>query len=434
MYISKLKVKNIRCFDEITIDFRSNDNTCKWALILGDNGVGKTTLLRSIAMSFCGKGSISGLLDELVVDWIRKGNKTGSIRVEIDSDSNNRRPYFIETQFERGVRGGDVEISQETYPRIFPWDELFVCGYGAARMGGEITPKYPKYRVVDSVYSLFSYSKAELHDPEVVIRRIADGKGIHRGAKVLRWIDRILMLPEHSLKLTKYGLVAKGPWRRYIPFTALGDGHQATATWLLDMLGWVLLHDDSMFSREISGIVLVDEIEQHLHPGWQKTIIRLLHQQFPKLQFIASTHSPLCATGTTDLNDEECTLVLLKQADHNRVDVTDHHKPPRDRRADQVLTSYLFGLTTSSDNAVVQKIERYSQLASKTRNEKEHKELILLRRNLNNLLGTEETELQHLIANEVHKALQSKLETLSMDPTAVNFEIKRRLLELFDKE
>ncbi|MFC1977866.1 AAA family ATPase [Chloroflexota bacterium] len=51
MFISKIKLKNIRCFEDIEIDFMSSEGNENWTLILGNNGVGKTTLLRSIAMS-----------------------------------------------------------------------------------------------------------------------------------------------------------------------------------------------------------------------------------------------------------------------------------------------------------------------------------------------------------------------------------------------
>ncbi len=189
-----------------------------------------------------------------------------------------------------------------------------------------------------------------------------------------------------------------------------------------------------MLLNEISCIVLIDEIEQHLHPSWQKAIVKLLRTQFPNIQFITTTHSPLVATGTTDLKDEECSLVLLDRVGHSSVTAHDQLQPPRQQRTDQILTSYLFGLTTTSDNTIVQKIQRYSQLASKVRNDIEEDELLSLHRELEGVLGTKETKLQHIVAKEVHKALQDKLESLLLDPKAVDFEIKRRLLELFNGE
>jgi predicted ATP-binding protein involved in virulence len=48
---------------------------------------------------------------------------------------------------------------------------------------------------------------------------------------------------------------------------------------------------------ELAGIVLIDEIDIHLHPKWQKRVPEILHENFPKVQFIVSTHSPIPLLG-----------------------------------------------------------------------------------------------------------------------------------------
>ena len=72
MYVSRLRLQNIKCFDDFSIDFRSAGGVGSWALILGDNGVGKSTILRSIAMSL--SGSTSPLAD-VEVEWLKVGKK-----------------------------------------------------------------------------------------------------------------------------------------------------------------------------------------------------------------------------------------------------------------------------------------------------------------------------------------------------------------------
>ena len=72
MYISKIEIRNIRCFDHVILDFESASDICCGGMIIGDNGLGKTTILRCIAMSLCGKSSVSGLIDELEGYWIKK--------------------------------------------------------------------------------------------------------------------------------------------------------------------------------------------------------------------------------------------------------------------------------------------------------------------------------------------------------------------------
>ena len=73
MFISKITLRQIRCFEEFEIDLRTPDGVRKWAVVFGDNGVGKTTLLRSIAIGLCDATSAAGLIRELYGQWMRKG-------------------------------------------------------------------------------------------------------------------------------------------------------------------------------------------------------------------------------------------------------------------------------------------------------------------------------------------------------------------------
>jgi len=100
--------------------------------------------------------------------------------------------------------------------------------------------------------------------------------------------------------------MVSGPWGD-LPLKALGDGYKATFAWVADLMGWaIFLEHDVPSSDNINGIVLIDEIDQHLHPVWQRRIVKRLYKHFPNIQFIATTHSPIVALGTTDLNDNVC--------------------------------------------------------------------------------------------------------------------------------
>lgn len=411
-----------------------------WTLLLGDNGVGKTTIMRSLAMGLVDATSASALLKELYGEWVRnqagKNGKPGTIRIEFDEKDSNGNAWYTETVFEK-TGSGDTKVSQETRPEDFPWDDIFVCGYGAARRAYG-TKDYDEYSAIDSLYTLFQYD-APLQNSELILRRIKD-TGVKHG-ELLSWIDKILMLPEGSTKLNT-SITVSGPWGKFMPLGSIGDGHQATLAWLLDMLGWAMSYDRDLFKKDknkISGIVLLDEIEHHLHPSWQKKVIPLLYEQFPKLQFITTTHSVLAVIGTSSLPKEKCSLAVLEQEDDHSV-IRDRLLPPYDRRADQVLTSYLFGLETTRSNDTVRKIERYTQLLSKEKRDKtEEIELKDLRSQLNKELGTPETDLQRLVEKAIHKAIEGLIaegiSTSKKPPQeAINFEIMRQLHELFDTE
>src|SRR5260370_42648312 len=90
--------------------------------------------------------------------------------------------------------------------------------------------------------------------------------------------------------LTSTGIEIKGVEDR-TELGALGDGYRATITWVVDLLSWWWLSNgNANTNTPPSGIVLLDEVEQHLHPRWQIRIMELLRRVFPKLQIIATTH------------------------------------------------------------------------------------------------------------------------------------------------
>jgi predicted ATP-binding protein involved in virulence len=437
MNITKIIIDGIRCFDHISFDLSPDQTTQKWNLILGDNGVGKTTVLRSIAMSLMDSTSASALLSELYGEWVRgksKEPRTGIIYVEFDKKDSSGNNWFIKTTFERTKTGSD-KVSQETLPKEFPSNKIFVCGYGAARRAYG-TKDYSVYTSIDSTYTLFNYD-APLQSPELILRRLSSIDA--KLEEILTWIDEILMLPKGSTKLNFRGITVDGPWGQLMPYGALGDGYQATIAWIIDMLGWVMYFDRGIFKNgreKLSGIVLLDEIEQHLHPKWQKQIIDLLHKKFPKFQFIATTHSPLCAIGTSNLEDENCGLFLLEQKDES-VAVSDRFKPPRGKRADQVLTSYLFGMQTTRSDDTIEFLERFSVLlAKKARSKEENQEVESLRSRLNEEFGSAETKLQQLVKKAVDKALDKltteALQVKELPSEAIDFEVKRQLRKLFN--
>src|SRR6185436_15180112 len=75
---------------------------------------------------------------------------------------------------------------------------------------------------------------------------------------------------------------------------ALSHGYQSTFAWIADLIGQVLLEAKSDVSTtEMEGLVLIDEIDLYLHPAWQASFVTALRRVFPRIQFVATTHSPI---------------------------------------------------------------------------------------------------------------------------------------------
>ena len=431
MYIKRIYLKNIRCFKELDLTFTNPEDGGKFILFLGPNGVGKTTILRSIALGLCDETSAAGLISELVGDIVRHdcNVKEGIIKIELQEKSSSES-FTIETKIKPDIDESSSEREiRKIIPDGFPWDKLFLCGYGAARTAIG-TSTYKKYRIIDAVYTLFNY-ESPLQNLEIPFYRLSHGESNSVEKSIFRRIELVLDLPADSIRLDKSGISVNGPWGEFIPTGAIGDGYAATLAWISDMVGWAMLYQKRQFDIDFPGIILLDEIEHHLHPSWQKKIISLLHSQFPSIQFIATTHAPMCAIGTTDLRDDECELVTLKPTDKH-VESMAGNKPPRGSRADQVLTSYLFGLDTSSDDETKAQIKEYSRLAGKTRNSIEDQEHNRLSRILNRKLGSRESELEREVAKAVMDTLVKSPLVKTIGNKALAFEVSRQLKDLME--
>jgi predicted ATP-binding protein involved in virulence len=312
MKIRRVFLKNIRGFEELNMKLDG-----KSAVIIGDNGDGKSTFMRSLAMGLCDDSSASGLFRELQGDTVRRGHDSGRINVELfDSTGSFRTTTQIKSleTFERVQQelSGRSRTGRKYHvltPVTFPWDRIFAVGYGAGiRVNG--TADYDYYLTVDAVYPLFKYD-VPLQNPELVVRRLIDAArrkrrgGEEAASKVLSSIKALLKAilqldRQDQVELTRTAITVKGPWGRSA-LSSLGDGYRSTITWILDLMSWWFLRTTSTpgpgTPRAIRGVVLIDEIEQHLHPRWQRNVMRLLTDSFPQIQFIATTHSPLVASG-----------------------------------------------------------------------------------------------------------------------------------------
>ena len=356
---------------------------------------------------------------------IRNGCNQAKIALTLVSAHDPEQVYTITTCFSKTDSDTD-EIKQHVDPDDRGYRRtLFACGYGAAR-GTIGSDTFEKYRVMDAVYSLFNYD-APLQNPEIALYRLARRPGVDLDHLLIR-IDDILRLPHRSTNLDMSGLRVRGPWGDYVPARALGDGYAATLAWICDLLGWSLLANHGAVDGLVKGIVLLDEIEQHLHPSWQREIVRLLADQFPGIQFIGTTHTPLTVIDSSSLPEESCELILLEHHHPSgsvRVQVA--QRPERLARADQVLTSYLFGLPSTTSDEVINNIERYAQL--KRESSADVQEIGDLRAFLAETLGSLETDLQRTVERAVHRALREM--DHGFDSDSLVFETRRQLRRLF---
>jgi hypothetical protein len=142
-----------------------------------------------------------------------------------------------------------------------------------------------------------------------------------------------------------------------------------------DLMSFFIGRYGSMDAAE--GIVLVDELGAHLHPRWQMRVVQAFRDAFPRLQFIATTHDPLCLRG---LDDHE--VVVLRRTESGEVYALPRDEVPsvRGLRVDELLTSEVFGLSSTVDPELDAKFDEYYALLASPRREAESERRIAVLR------------------------------------------------------
>jgi hypothetical protein len=230
-----------------------------------------------------------------------------------------------------------------------PW----CCGYGAGRRVGAAS--LSESGLDDATASLFS-DKADLRNPEEWLLRLdysaAKPSAVQdRQRRQLSQAKQLLVniLPEvEDIRLTAPGGTHPTPRAEFktpygwVPLRQLGYGYQTLITWVSDLANrMVERYPDSPDPLAEPAVVVVDEIDLHLHPLWQRKLMDFLTQRFPGTQFVATAHSPLVAQAAAGAN----LAVLRRMGDHVVID--NDVDNIRGWRIDQILTSGLFGLESA---------------------------------------------------------------------------------------
>ena len=361
LYVSRVELKNFRCFENVIIEPNVGAASAPWTLLTGDNASGKTTLLKAIALGLCDGSSAAGLLRESDSGYIRYGKDKATIRIDLVDlvDGRVEEEYRVDTSLTRLNRQLE-SLGQKTVPRKdFPWDRIFVCGYGAGR-GTSGAGDIAGYTAISAVYNLFNYSEG-LQNPELTIRRLQPAKQ----ARILETLKGILRLADVHLAengTSDMGISVRDPHDVTVALRDLADGYKSTFLWVTDFLGWAVASGKQL-GKPMDGIVIIDEIEQHLHPQWQKRIVSDLRETWPQVQVFAATHSPLVARAFCSISgDEPHRHYHLRKADGKGVEVASI-EPLGGRRTDQILASEAFDYVVDDDPDSERILEELSYLA-----------------------------------------------------------------------
>lgn len=368
--LTRVRLRNIGAFEEFDVELDPS-----WTLLLGDNGVGKSTVLKAIATAISGKDAepYAGAL-------IRNSSRTAEIVLSTGTTE------YMATLVARENGQAEIEVTPshplETegwlaigFPplRTVTWTRSKGPGPEGKRrptsedlmplLKGGVDPRLDELK--QWLVNLDYWSKSESSEPGNRYIRLRDQffemvRELTQGVPV-----RFSKVDEFSHQVTV--ITDDGP----VPIEALSQGTASLVGWT----GFLLQRLHEVYGQQLvdplqrHALVLLDEIDAHMHPSWQQALVERLCKAFPAVQFIASTHSPLIAGSLPRAS------ILRFWREEGRVLAERPPESYKGWRVDQILVS-LFGLQSGRESETQRLLLKYTEMAARDDlNQDEEKDL-----------------------------------------------------------
>ena len=340
MYIKSFKITNIKTIQSFRFELSSKEKMPGWHVIIGDNGSGKTTLARAVALALVGPREALALKLKMDWgDWIRIGSESGEIQLAIKRDKdldllkgrgqplkNYSVPAALTLSLVEDRDGKTVRIEAQTFEGID--NDRYIWGGGR----GWFSASYGPFRRFSG--GNFQYEKLYYSNPRLAPHLSVFGEDAAL-SECLGWLTELyienLELPSDRQNclglvirfineggLLPHNTVLKEVTRKEVHFVdgngctlnvdALSDGYRSVLSMTFELVRQLVrtYGQEAVFRNirqgdmtiDLPGVVIIDEVDAHLHPSWQRRIGGWFTKIFPKLQFIVTTHSPLiCQTA-----------------------------------------------------------------------------------------------------------------------------------------
>lgn len=423
MYLKRIRLRNIKCFGELEIDFSKDDGVRLWTTLFGKNGLGKSTLLQAMGAVLAGPSAVRELLP-VAEGWVRKGADYGEIEAEIlwtDGDATGsgkkrKNKPFVMQYLVAGADSSKLPDSIEEKPSVaelVPWSGTtsakrkealtkdrkllqqtayaegptgwLACGYGPFRRlsGGSESSNsiVSAERRAAQFVTLFKEDAAltnatkwltDLHN--------TSRDGDRTNGQILEAVKTAIaqkLFPEQAeLVVTAKSALLRRNGSTQILFQDLSDGYRSMLALSIDLLRWLVkAFPERPDPLQCPGVVLIDELDTHLHPSWQRTIGHWLREKFPKIQFIIATHSPFIAQvadpepedqgGESEQASDPGNIRLVDSRDGVRAEPCS--ESARSLSPEQILQSELFEMEEVLAPPVEEKKRQFEELHRKRR-------------------------------------------------------------------
>lgn len=401
MYIRRVVLSKIKGFDRASINFEgSSEELNGWSVITGDNGAGKTAFLRAISLAILGPEQVMSFVPDLR-GWISDDAHSGTISVEIlpDHDIDKTKQggfpvsgtFWAEVEIHRdgpltSIIPTDIYRKKRKSALNGPWQSMtpgwFSVGYGPFRRLYGSSPDAQRLMMLPGRVPRFATlfkEDATLAEGEEWVKQL-NYRRLEKNKDDSKILEALLLLVQDNFlrqgvsidEVNSDGIWLTDSAGRRRPLTDMSEGYRSALAMFIDIFRHMVstYGVESLLSEDVDGraiidrpgVVMVDEIDAHLHPAWQREIGFWLKAHLPKVQFIVTTHSPL----------------VCQAADAGRI----YHMPSggepfmvseREYRqivsgkADEILLSPAFGLDHTRSPLAVNARNRRARLTAKAR-------------------------------------------------------------------
>lgn len=432
MYLRSIRMRNLKLIRDLKLDFSRDGEPRMWTVLLAENGHCKTAILQAIALAASGETRANQLADVPSLPDRRSAQAESWVEADFAvapmAPGAQQLPWAPDREIVGlrsilGVRpGSSVIVGRSWYldkqgpalPKTAlssfhpdlsqqPVDPLrevraqnlpnwFVVAYGTGRaLPDPETSPVPTDPARNRMASLFGpaplvgtdfVSHLRNHDAalgEPFVRALMGA--LFTEPDLLPAVKHLELrgeggveTPRDLIQAHRFTFLAGGE-HVAVPATSLSLGYQSTIAWVADLVGQAFWDGKRAVElAEMTGLVLIDELDLHLHPRWQVNMVRTLKRVFPKMQFIVTTHSPMLLPG---LEADE--VIRLGMDEEGNVIQLPEGPSPRLMTGTDLYSRY-FGVTDLYPDHLGKALMRYGTLAGDPgRSHVEDAELVRLR-------------------------------------------------------